>query len=654
MIFTGKICVFILISIVCVHSRGDIQFPVIQQPLLKIIPGVFFETARNVPYESYIPLLYDIELKFPSRLTANLSSVAEVGCNLRKPSNAKVMSENTIHATNYVCSLEKLAKELIFEIESHLDSVNFTNTFGDLSGKIISGRSPRSLSSLLGDTLAFCCDVVTKSDIMTLVSNEKMVQNYLNKIKTAVKSDHSNLIQISQKVVEFGSRVSGVVSQVKRNFDYLEEKMLGMRSDISKLTAETYWYIINSLESISETIDVFKMTHVVESCRARHIPWQIIKPDMLHSDLEQLKEKLQKEGYKLAIPDTELEKYFELNTVECGISGQNLMISIKIPITSRDWSLIRLLPIPFAYGGYTCNVIDEPILIATYETEIRVISPLDAVACHNTELCRVPKYGYHAKYTSQCIMDLLNGTEIKNVKEHCMHSCVPHTEVIITDIGEDSFVITNSPLPLKSKCPGKDEQYHDFNPAYGAIELHIECGCRIELGDGSILTSHFPCNPGKAFKPPHHIIPAKIVEPHLDSLLVHFKAIERQPLLESNQLSNLINDQLQINFKINETGQDFFLESPPHLFSFSHTYFSISMFIWNLALTLIIIGLIYFRKYLYRPNGKIERRGAVKEESFCLKRHATIDKLNGIIEENSESEQEEETNVELKEIPSNI
>src|SRR5687767_13573107 len=99
MIFQSLILMMLIIYINGNKEEGTTESEVVQ-PLLKIIPGAYFQKQRNIAYEGYLPIVYDIELAIPERISGNVSSLSEAACDMNRPANAEILTKETVYTTD--------------------------------------------------------------------------------------------------------------------------------------------------------------------------------------------------------------------------------------------------------------------------------------------------------------------------------------------------------------------------------------------------------------------------------------------------------------------------------------------------------------------------------------------------------------------------
>jgi hypothetical protein len=116
-------------------------------------------------------------------------------------------------------------------------------------------------------------------------------------------------------------------------------------------------------------------TSVVAECRQKHIPHTIISQKALQDDLKQQEMILRRNNYTLAIPHTEVSKYFIMQTASCSFSHSRVVVTVKIPAIPlhEKPKLYSIRVLPFSHAGKVCHLnLENMNIISNEETVVRV------------------------------------------------------------------------------------------------------------------------------------------------------------------------------------------------------------------------------------------------------------------------------------------
>lgn len=60
-----------------------------------------------------------------------------------------------------------------------------------------------------------------------------------------------------------------------------------------------------------------------------------------------------------------------------------------------------------------------------------------------------------SKYGLQCILKLFEGATVNELSQHCTFKCYSSTAVVISEVGQDIFVVTHTQEDAKIRYPNE-------------------------------------------------------------------------------------------------------------------------------------------------------------------------------------------------------
>lgn len=400
----------------------------------------------------------------------------------------------------------------------------------------------RSLD-FLGEGLAWCCGVATQHNLDSIVMNENDLQNKISKLTSSFTSSIRLIGNNSKKFNDFQKQSASSFNVIEEHIHILEKHFNTMKDSINKQYME-HTNAANTilenqfinLKNIIRLSDAIKKQSILASCRQHHTPSILLDPEILSHDLLKLQNELSSFNQQLAIPISELAKYYQLPLCDCSFLNEKIIIHIRIPVRQKFnyWKLYHLITTPFAWYNQTCKIHHDNLFLAVNNnpksTQIRQISGINLRHCRPLEdkLCFLPRFPANSLQSPICAKKLFDGASVSEISHHCPMSCHKSTATIISEIEEEIYIITHAKAPTLIKCPNSTTEFSkESYETPGAIKLYLPCNCKLFIQDEEVIPSRFPCSENYPLSATmHHIIPASWS--NLQSFVLN-------PLLKSNQ-----------------------------------------------------------------------------------------------------------------------
>jgi len=334
-------------------------------------------------------------------------------------------------------------------------------------------RKRNIVSNAVGDALSYCCGLISQNDMQSLFSNDAQVDKFLSDVSGSVIQDHKNLIKIEKQVADTDSVLNATISNVHKVLTKLLAVDDQENSQIYKLQharARTSLITTQLAQHLHRTTSMIRMTSILDKCRIRHIPLEIVSMASLRWDLHVLNKALKKDGYQLSIPLTNIPKYYQVPIADCTITPKKIILKLSIPIQkSEKITLYELTVTPFKWKDSTCNIQLDSTYVAVSNSKVTPITGIHLHQCQQTDaLCYLPHYQPDLIKGTACPEKLFSRATISELNDACSFQCVPNNNVVITKIGHGTFVITNLPAQSFSRCNGTDRALEI--PSTGALD----------------------------------------------------------------------------------------------------------------------------------------------------------------------------------------
>ncbi|KAJ8968530.1 hypothetical protein NQ314_002268 [Rhamnusium bicolor] len=387
-------------------------------------------------------------------------------------------------------------------------------------------RSRRALD-FLGEGLSWCCGVATQHKLDSLTMDEQNLKLQLSKLTNGISETFSTITQNSKKFAEYEKSISNAFKFTKDRIHKLESYTEHVTNNVKEFEEEERYFLLSvlnnqfgNLRHIIEITRAIKRQGVINSCRQHQIPISILDPAVLRHDLEKLEGELVKLGQNMAIPIHDLSKLYQVPICDCGFNGDKLFINIRIPVTQmqQTWELFELITTPFAWENQTCLIKHEPLFLAvskiplSSKSLVRQISGSGLRHCQpfKDRLCYLPRFSADMMQGPACAKKLYNGASVEEISHHCPMSCHRSTTTVVSEIAEETYVITHPKNETKLVCNNSTQSLDES--AYlmpGSIKLYLPCHCELNMEGEVLIPRRFPCLESLPLESTMtHIIPA--------------------------------------------------------------------------------------------------------------------------------------------------
>lgn len=176
--------------------------------------GAFFdEVPETILYDKNIPLIYTQKLQddYPDDNLENIKN------------NWGVENYCENKNTNY-CNIVNQIIDILSTINKNKRESD-TKTL-DFNKGLLNSRSKRGIK-FFGNLYHFCCDVATEKQLKTFYTNEKMLDQQINKFKNVFTSDHKDLTNITTELNKYTKNTKNNIKLLKDSFSKFinEEKI---------------------------------------------------------------------------------------------------------------------------------------------------------------------------------------------------------------------------------------------------------------------------------------------------------------------------------------------------------------------------------------------------------------------------------------------
>ena len=375
-------------------------------------------------------------------------------------------------------------------------------------------RSVRALD-FIGDALTWCCGVATQRKVESMSMKE---DDLVRRMKILNRGVSTAIRDFTQESEEFHTYAAQNEEALQIIATQLREVSRMVNS--TERAGEHGWLVLlqELVNGVQRDVRLTLLTaqqNTIQSCRLHHIPMNIVTPAALGDDLQRLEEHLHENQHEIAIDIRKsLARLYELPITDCVFAGGRLTVHIKVPIArvQRHWRLYELITTPFAWKNSTCTIVHDIVYLAVSESNnIRPVSGTALHHCHpyDTGLCYLPRFSSDTINGHSCAFSMFHGSTVEYLSKQCPLRCHESTATVITEVGEDMFVITHPKKDTVISCPSITTKIPEEDLARpGALKMYIPCKCSLIVNSKEVIAARYPCETTNSSPKLLHTLPA--------------------------------------------------------------------------------------------------------------------------------------------------
>ncbi|XP_039292520.1 protein PTHB1 [Nilaparvata lugens] len=179
------------------------------------------------------------------------------------------------------------------------------------------------------------------------------------------------------------------------------------------------------------------------------------------NNLFRLEKGYKSKGHQLAIPLSDLQRYFDLPLTTCVVKENSMVLSLKVPLVSigGQFQLHKYVRTPMYFDGQICQLQQQDFVLARRQEdgEIQVISGDHLSSCRAQDdfLCYLPRLVHGGHMSSRCMHHLFAATELKDIQQYCSLSCRPaKQELEIVEFSPSEYIVANIQANTTVTCEG--------------------------------------------------------------------------------------------------------------------------------------------------------------------------------------------------------
>lgn len=465
----------IILAIICIAASADVI-----ETSVKVTTGAFWKPLfPTINYEGSVPLIY--QTTFSKLQWSNGSLPKDPDCNKLYTAQCRTVKSIADLGENFREEFEMLQDDWMIQL-------------------LPQDRRDKRALDFVGEFLSWCCGTATQHSLDAMAMDGARLQKSIEKIHRGLGQTIQNFGINSKNFKNYEDQVRTAFERVQVSMNILKKQYLENQKDDNNLLDSILYLNFKNLERLVMIGRAMYQQEIINTCRTHHLPPSIIKPETLRKDLVGYSKTLQKNNRTLAIPLTDLIKYYQLPIVDCVFSTDSLTVNVKVPIitTNDHWQLYELVTTPFGWRDQTCIIQHEHLYLAVSgEGKLRTIAGTGLHHCRpfHDQLCLLPRVSADPMYGPKCIIKMYTGATVNELNHLCPFSCHASTATVITEFDENRYIITHPSINTTIVCPQKKiplPTNHYSSP--GAVQLDLPCDCALHSDEETLIHSRYPCD----------------------------------------------------------------------------------------------------------------------------------------------------------------
>lgn len=427
--------------------------------IIQLNNGIFFREIRSAPtfYSQTIPIMF--EEKLPLTKMKYWYEIMKIF----------PVSNGTVYSNDATTIIRNLFEQ---------EWLSVTNLSPELNHN---SRKKRAIIPFIGDFYRWCFGTALLSDIAPLNTNVENIAAHYAILKKTIIDDHKHLL-------EFNVALKNTSTNLFDGFATITEYITNVEAQ-------------SNMHKLIQTKLLLYLLHfqqITQKCHLKFLPPNAVSRSLLASTLEKLSQSARRHNLQLAIPISELRKYYSLPLTTCQLNNDTVTYTLRVPLHSSDQNYIiyDMIPIAFKNDNELCQLRIEKSLLITHSknNELHVLSGYTLENCRpQDKLCKLGHALWDRNYA--CITALFRKSSVETLNKYCTFTCttdIPDEFSLpkIFPVDAREFIISNPSFNTLLRYPNESLiKLHDPLPENGASYVRLPCDVQlIEKKENKIIT----------------------------------------------------------------------------------------------------------------------------------------------------------------------
>ncbi len=295
-----------------------------------------------------------------------------------------------------------------------------------------------------------CCGQIVQSDAMPIVIPKAKYEEKRSKFLEKLASFQEPIFRILSLVPILPAAIIEIASDLTKQFTKL--KTGGDEEDGTKKEKRFRSELIRMIQNQFNEIE---QERILDHCREHRLPIQVITPQILKENLENVTETIRKIGLSLSIPIERYTHYFNKELTRCVFLENSTVFELRVPVTYEEsaWELHEYNPIHFRFRDQICAISAHQAYVAVEREsgQYVTIQGRNLRTCETEKgLCYVDRLQEDAADSPLCAESILQNLPTDELNQNCNFRCEPrHKKVLVKKSSEYRYIITNAEKELR-------------------------------------------------------------------------------------------------------------------------------------------------------------------------------------------------------------
>src|SRR6266576_1210510 len=252
-----------------------------------------------------------------------------------------------------------------------------------------------------------CCGQIVQSDAIPVAIPKAKYYEKKSKFLEKLIALQEPIFKILSVVPFLPTAILEIASDLSKQFIKLREG-----GDEEEGMKKEKRFRLELIRAIQNQFNEIEQERILDHCREHRLPIQVITPQILKENLENVTETIRKIGLSLSIPIERYTHYFNKELTRCVFLENSTVFELRVPVTYEEsaWELYEYNPIHFRFRDQICAISAHQAYVAVEREsgQYVTIQGRNLRTCETQKgLCYVDRLQEDAKDPPLCAKSIL-------------------------------------------------------------------------------------------------------------------------------------------------------------------------------------------------------------------------------------------------------
>src|SRR6266550_9052544 len=302
-----------------------------------------------------------------------------------------------------------------------------------------------------------CCSQIIQSDAMPVVIPKAKYEEKKSKFLEKLIALQEPIFKILSVVPFLPQSILEIVSDLTRQLKKLREQ-----GDEEEGTKKEKRFRAELIRTIQNQFGEIEQERILDHCREHRLPIQVVTPQILKENLENVTEMIRKVGLSISITMERHSHYYNKELTKCVFLENSTVFELRVPVTYEEsaWELYEYNPIHFRFQDQICAISAHQayIVVERESSQYVTIQGRNLRTCETEKgLCYVDRLQEDAAYSPLCAESILQNLPTEELNQNCNFRCEPrHKKVLVKKSSEYRYLVMNAEKELQLERSGRE------------------------------------------------------------------------------------------------------------------------------------------------------------------------------------------------------